>query len=147
VFAAWQLLCAAVTDDVPLLSSSGKNLVLPFSDLLPATGRWAVGAASLQRPDLINLGQLLALGVLVVAAGWALRQAPRRLQVGWGVAFLLVVSLSANVWKGPADFRTAAELHVLSALVLLHGPHRLRVPSAVLGVATLMTVLFRITSL
>lgn len=147
VFVGWQLLCAAVTGDVPLLSSSGKNLVLPFSDLLPAVGRWTAGAASLQRQDLINLGQLVALGVLVVAAGRSLRHAPGRLQVGWVVALLLVVSLSANVWKGPADFRTAAELHVLSALVLLHGPHRLRVPGAVLGAATLMTVLLRATSL
>jgi len=80
-------------------------------------------------------------------AGWSLRHAPRLLQVGWVVALLLIVSLSANVWKGPADFRTAAELHVLSALVLLHGSHRLRVPAAVLGAATLMTVLFRATSL
>lgn len=104
--------------------------------------------AGLDRADLISLGQLATLVVLVVAAGLALRssRAVPGVKVAWGLALLLVASLSANVWKGPADFRTAAELHVLTAVVLLTSRRSLRVPGTVLALATVLTALFRITS-
>ncbi|MCU1672388.1 MAG: hypothetical protein JWN77_501 [Frankiales bacterium] len=148
-FAAWQAVCAAATGQVPLLSSGGKNLVLPFSDLAPAAGGWLLGALSLDRASLITTGQLLALAVVVTAAALALRASvsPLGLKVAWLVSLLLVVSLSANVWVGPADFRTAAELHATSALVLLDSRRSLWLPALLVAAALVMTALFRVTSL
>ena len=149
VFCAWQAVCLAVVGAVPLLSSSGKNLVLPLQDLLPAAVGWVRGALALQRADLITLGQLLALLVLVAAAGLALRRSTALpgVRAAWVAALLLVAGLSENVWKGPADFRTASELAVLSALVLLESRARLRLPALALAAAGTGTVLFRVTSL
>ena len=148
-FAAWQIACFAATGDVPLLSSGGKNLVLPFSSLVPAAGGWFGDAARLDRAGLITSGQLIALGVLVVCAGLSLRRslAPRGLHAAWVVALLLVVSLSGNVWVGPSDFRTAAELHAMSAILLLESRRSLWVPATLMTAALIMTMLFRITSL
>lgn len=148
-FVGWQAVCKAATGDVPLLGSSGKNLVLPFTDLVPAAAGWLRDAAALDRAGLINTGQLLALTVLVVLAGLSLRSsaAPPGVRAAWVVALLLVASLSRNVWIGPADFRTAAELHATSALLLLDGRRSLRLPAVVLGAALVLTALFRVTSL
>ncbi|GAC1441403.1 MAG: hypothetical protein NVSMB55_09050 [Mycobacteriales bacterium] len=147
-FAGWQAVCAAGLGEVPLLSSSGKNLGLPFSHLVPAAGGWLADAARLDRAGLINSGQLLALAVVVAAAGLSLRRsnAPRGLKASWVVSLLLVVCLSGNVWVGPADFRTAAELHATSALLLLDSRLSLRVPAVVLTAALLVTVALRVTS-
>lgn len=149
VFVAWQAVCVAVVGQVPLLSSSGKNLVLPLQDLLPAAVGWVGGAAALQRADLITSGQLAALVVLVGAAGLALRRSAALpgVKAAWAGAVLLVAGLSENVWKGPADFRTASELAVLSAVVLLESRAPLRVPAAGLALAGTGTVLFRVTNL
>ncbi|MDX6266566.1 MAG: hypothetical protein QOD70_1306 [Frankiales bacterium] len=148
-FAGWQVVCTAATGDIPMLSSGGKNLGLPLRDLVPAGGGWFGDAARLDRAGLITSGQLLALGVLVAAAGLSLRRslAPRGVQAAWVVALLLVVSLSSNVWRGPADFRTAAELQAASAVLLLDSRLSLRVPATFMTAALLMTVLFRVISL
>ena len=147
VFAGWQAVCLARVGTVPLLSSSGKNLVLPLQDLAPATVGWVTGAAALQRADLITLGQAVALAVLVVGAGRSLRGAPPALGAAWAAALLLVLALSENVWKGPADLRTASELAVLSGVLLLQGERSLRLPATVLTASLAGTVLFRVTSL
>lgn len=148
-FLTWQLVCRAAVGELPLLSSSGKNLVVPATDLVPAALDWVRGAADLQRADLIHLGQLLTLGVVVgsAAAGLRTTQATVGERAAWVLSLLLVLSLSANVWKGPADFRTSAELHVLSAVLLLGSTRSLVLPAAALAVATTMTALLRVTSI
>lgn len=151
VFVAWQAVCAAVVGRLPVTSSSGKNLVLPLQDLAPAAAGWVQGAVALDRGDLITLGQAVALAVLVAAAARAVPRAGLSLSAAWAVALLLVLSLSDGVWRGPADFRTASELAVLSGAVLLTSGRSLRLPGILLGIllgmATLGTVLFRVTSL
>lgn len=149
VFLAWQVVCRLAVGSFPLLSSSGKNLVLPFQDLLPAAAGWLRGAAALARPDLIHVGQLLTVLVVVVAAALSLRSATVApgIKAAWAAGLLLFVSLSANVWRGPADFRTGADLHVLSALVLVGSDRSLRLPAYLLAAAAVMTALFRITSI
>ena len=147
-FAGWQAVCAAATGNVPLLSSGGKNLGLPFSHLVPAASGWFADATRLDRAGLITSGQLIALGFLVAAAGLSLRRsrAPRGVRAAWVVALSLVVCLSGNVWVGPADFRTAAELHATSALLLLDSRLSLRLPAVVMTAALVVTALFRVTS-
>jgi hypothetical protein len=148
-FVGWQAVCWASTGHVPLLTSHGKNVVPPLTDLVPAAAGWLRGALALERLDLILTGQLLALVVLVAAGAVALRtsQVLPGVKAAWGVALLLVASLSANVWVGPADFRTATELHVLTAVVLLTSKVSLLVPGVVLAVTSVMTALFRVTSI
>lgn len=148
-FCAWQAVCWRATGELPLLASRGRNLVLPGQDLVPAAGEWVRGAAVLERAALVDLGQFSALVVIVVLAGWGLRRssAPVGIKAAWVVALLLVLSLSASVWRGPADFRTASELYVASVLVLLGSTRSLRVPAALLLVATPLTALLRVVDL
>jgi hypothetical protein len=145
-FCAWQLVCREVVGVLPLRASEGRNLVLPGQDLAPAALGWVRGATVLDRQDLINLGQLSYLVVVVVLAGWALRTSAVTwgVKAAWGLALLLVLSLSESVWRGPADFRTAVELHVASALVLLGSGRSLRLPALLLLVATPLTALLRV---
>jgi hypothetical protein len=116
--------------------------------LAPAAAGWVRGAVALDRLDLILTGQLLTLAVLLGAAALALRTAQvlPGVKVAWVVAVLLVASLSANVWVGPADFRTATELHVLTAVILLSSKLSLLVPGAVLATCSVLTALLRVTS-
>lgn len=148
-FCAWQAVCRLQTGEVPLLASRGRNLVLPGQDLAPAAVGWVRGAAALDRASLIDLGQFTALAVVVVLAGWSLRRSSAAvgLKAAWGVSLLLVLSLSASVWRGPADFRTASELYLVSVLLLLGSTRSLRVPAALLLVATPLTALLRIVDL
>lgn len=145
-FCAWQAVCWQVVGVVPLFASGGRNLVLPGQDLAPAVVGWVQGAVALEPADLVNLGQFVCLAVIVgmAAAGLIRSAAPLGVKVAWGMTLLLVVSLSASVWRGPADFRTASELYLASALVLLASGQRLRVPAVLLLVATPLTGLLRI---
>lgn len=149
-FVGWQTIAWVDTGQVPLLASQGKNLVPPLTDLLPAAARWAEQASALERQGLIDLGQLIVLATVIIAAAraaWQRRDQLDGITTAWVVSLLLVVSLSANVWKGPADFRTAAELWVLSCLLLLRSRLDLRLVGALTGAAWLATAAFRITSL
>lgn len=146
-FAAWQAVAAVATGQLPLLSSQGKNLVVPMTDLIPAVGAWWGSALSGDRQGLIDLGQFL---VLCLVVGLAARRVGREsgpLACAWLASCVLVLSLSANVWKGPADFRTAAEVWVLSAAMLIRGGGSLRLPATVAVMTLVATMAFRITSL
>lgn len=148
-FCTWQAVCRQQTGELPLLASGGRNLVLPGQDLLPAAAGWVGGAAALERAALVDLGQFTALAVVVALAGGSLRRssASAGVKAAWVVALVLLLSLSASVWRGPADFRTAAELHVVSVLVLLGSGRSLRLPAALLLVATPLTALLRVVDL
>lgn len=145
-FGAWQVICWRVVGVLPLRASEGRNLVLPGQDLAPAVLEWMRGAAALDRQDLINLGQFGYLLVVVLMAVWVLKASTTSwgVKAAWGVALLLVLSLSESVWRGPADFRTAVELHLASALVLLGSRRSLLLPGTLLLVATPLTALLRI---
>lgn len=148
-FLAWQAVAWQAVGVVPLLASSGRNLVLPGQDLAPAAVGWVRGAVALQPADLVNLGQFVALVAVVGLAGLALRRSavPVGVKAAYAVALLLVLSLSASVWRGPADFRTATELYVASVLVLLGSGRPLRVPALLLAVTTPLTALLRVVDL
>lgn len=154
-FGVWQLVCRSGTGLVPVLDSSGRNLVRPLSDLVPAAGAWLTGALALDRQSLVDLGQAAVLTTAVVLAGLTLRRTSRAgdegasagLYAAWVGAVLLVGSLSTSVWKDPADFRTSAELHALSALLLLQSRRSLVLPGVLAAVSVLLTALLRATSL
>jgi hypothetical protein len=143
-FVTWQLVCWAAVGRVPLLVSGGKNAVLPGMDLLPAAAGWLRDALRLDVVAAITVGQLAALLVLVVAAGTRLRTAAVGERIAWGAALLLFLSLSQGVWRGPADFRTATELQVLSGVVLLRSPGRLRLAVLPVLVACALTAVVRV---
>lgn len=150
VFVGWQSVCWLGYGQVPVLDSGGRNLVLPFTDLGPALVDWLRGAAALDRQGLVDAGQaaVLALTVgLAAARGTTTGGGRAGVRAAWGAAALLVVCLSESVWRGPADFRTAAELHVLSAVLLLQSARRLVLPGTLAAAAVLVTALLRITSL
>lgn len=146
-FVSWQAVATAATGAVPLLTSQDKNMVFPLSDLLPAAARWAAHAADLDRQGLIDLGQLVVLAVVVALAGRVAFRQRDGLALAWLASLGLVLSLSANVWKGPADFRTAGELWALSCLLLLRGRTDLRWPALLAAAAWVGTAAFRATSL
>lgn len=148
-FCAWQAVAWQAIGVVPVLASGGRNLVLPGQDLAPAAVGWVRGAAALEPADLVNLGQFVCLLVVVGLAGLALRRSAATvgLKAAWLAALLLVVSLSASVWRGPADFRTSTELYVASVVLLLGSRRPLHVPALLLAVATPLTALLRVVDL
>jgi hypothetical protein len=123
VLAIWQCLLWAALGELPLTEAGGSNLALPFTDLVPAIGRWAQG--DLGRLEILVPVQLLLGVVLVVAAlRWAARalaEPDRWLVLALGLVTLSAVSLAKPVWDGPADLRHASDVFSLSWLVLLLG--------------------------
>lgn len=134
-----------------MLDNSGRNLVAPLTDLAPAAAGWLQGAAALERPSLIDLGQAGVLTTIVVLAGLSLGRPSHPtgagLRAAWACAVLLVVSLSTSVWRDPADFRTSAELYALSVVLLLQSKQSLVLPCVLAALSVFMTALLRVTSL
>lgn len=148
-FVGWQAVVTQAAGSPPVLSSTEANLVFPGQDLLPAAVRWGSGAVELQPQSFIDAGQFTVLAMVVVLAGLSLRTAavPAGVVAAWLVSLLLVLSLSESVWRGPADFRTASDLHLMSTVLLLASARRLWLPAAALACATLPTMLLRVVTI
>lgn len=128
---AWQAVAAANVGGLPL-TANGGNLTAPFGALAPDALRWLNGTG---RPGLA-VPELLVLAVLTVLTALSLGRSlvPLGEKIAWIVAVVAAVSLSHDVYVGPADFRTWGEAYVLGTLVLLADPQRqLRLPGVLVG--------------
>jgi hypothetical protein len=121
VYAGWQLVCLAAWDQAPLAESGSKSLAAPFVGLAGLVRDWLSGDIARQEV-LVPLQLLLVVALAVAALRTTLpaEQAWHRWAVG--VACLLPVLLSYNVWKGPAELRQFVILPVVAWVVLVEGP-------------------------
>jgi hypothetical protein len=147
-FSAWQLYCWTQIGQFPVVAGTAANLGFPLTDLIPAAFGWFrdLGGGHKQRAALVLL-QFVALACLAFFTARAIFQsrAPLPLKVSWVLIALTVASLTHSVWIGPADFRTAAEMYLLGAVVLLGSRRLERVPvgiAFVTGAATFGIRLF-----
>jgi hypothetical protein len=145
-FWAWQWWCWHQIGVLPVISGGSANLSWPFVGLVPASVGWVrdlFGPKPL--PSLLIVVQALALTAVVIGAARRLRRpgVDPALKGAWVGATLLVVSLSDSVWAGPADFRTAAELYLASAILLVANNPTPRVISLGVLATTAITGLVR----
>jgi hypothetical protein len=127
-FVGWQLVTRLAIGSWPLLTSGQRNLDVPFVGLVRGfshyLGRVPSTAAALW------FGELLILGVVVVAAAMALRTTTARLyeRAAWLAYGLLALTLAPGIWLGDVGFRSLDDLYVFSCIVLLSSKQRLTVP-------------------
>jgi hypothetical protein len=131
-FGGWQLWCRAVVGSVPVLASSGASLDLPFKGLVEQTRVWA--RTGLARQEYLVVPQLALLIVLVVVAFRRARTVPSPARwLPWALAgaSLLAVTLSQQVWVGPAELRQFVVLSTLAWVVIVMSPRS--IPSALVA--------------
>lgn len=122
-FILWQLLVAARTGELPVLSSAGNNLELPFAGLLGTLDAFLPpldGGVALR---VVTLALLVLVGL---AAGLGVRRAPAVLMWAWLGALAVVAVASDFVWAGATGFaRASSEAVVVGVLVAGAGTTRL----------------------
>ena len=114
-FLLWQLLVAARTGVLPVLSSAGNNLELPFAGLLGALEAFLPPIDSGVALRVVTLSLIVLVGL---AAGVGVRRAPTVLVWAWLGALAVVAVSSDFVWAGATGFaRASSEAMVLGVLV------------------------------
>jgi len=131
IFGLWQLLQRARFGAWPLTSSGDNNLAAPFRGLAHELGRSLPPTSGAQIFRLLSIVVLMS---VAVGAAFTLRRsgAPLAEKLAWVPAVLVVVLLNAYLWSGATAFmRAGTEAYLLSALILLGGPVRASILSAV----------------
>jgi hypothetical protein len=129
-FVAWEAVVYLAVGSIPVRSDRG-NLTAPFTGLAPEVWRWLSDPANAKYASRLALLAVLV-GFVAAAAGAAARGRARPQEVAaWLALLALAACLSGFVYHEPADFRTLAELYVLSVLLVLPARSRAFVPLAV----------------
>ncbi len=119
-FVGWQLIARSQVGELPITSSRDGSLGVPFVDLAQAIGHWLTGG--LDRQELLVVPQLVLTIALVVVAfrrRALLAERDRWLPYALAVAALVSVSLSSNVWDGPAELRQIVLVPVFAGLIIV----------------------------
>jgi hypothetical protein len=125
---SWQVVLLWRWGSVGALAAGGNNIGIPLAGLFASLVLWA----TLARPAVqivlyASAGYLLGLAEMVrrVVTRW--RQMPGYIVLAWGLYTALALMLSVNVWDLNWNFlRAASEMGMLSLLLLLTAPLRLR---------------------
>lgn len=135
-FLAWQGVALAATGVIPILTSGGSNLGVPFLGLARAMDHYARIASS--TAGLLWWSELVILVAVAAAAALALRGSPAPLheRIAWAGAALLAASVATGIWLGDVGFRSLDTLFLFSWIVLL-GTDR-RVMRSLAGVSAAM---------
>lgn len=121
-FVLWQLVVAARMGRVPVLSSAGNNLQLPFAGLLGARDAFLPPIDSGVALRVVTLSLIV---LVALAAGLRARRAPTVLTLGWLSALAVVTVSSEFVWAGATGFaRASSEAVVLGVIVAGAGTTR-----------------------
>lgn len=119
VVTAWQLVGREWWGEFPLLSSSGKNMRVPFTGLAQVWSRfWPPTSAD----NLFRLAMVLFLAAVTLGAGMVVRASSARLaeKLAWGFAAVLATMMSEFPFAGATSFmRGTTELYLLSVIVVL----------------------------
>ncbi len=114
-FVMWQLVVAARIGQVPVLSSAGNNLQLPFAGLLAARAAFLPPIDSGVALRLVTLALIL---LVALGAGFGARHAPTVLTLGWLGALTVLIVSSEYLWPGATGFaRASSEAVVLGVIV------------------------------
>jgi hypothetical protein len=137
-FAAWQVVVKAKVGHVPLLASGQHNLDLPFVGLARGFTHYAHLMPS--KASILWFGELVVLAVVVAAAAINIKagSTPVHERLAWAGYGVLAACLAPGIWLGDVGFRSLDDLYVLSALVLLASPRRVRLVAPLMGVTWLV---------
>lgn len=124
----WQIILMLRWGELGALAAGGNNIGIPFAGLLESLILWAL----LSRPALkvmlyADVGYLLGLAEMTRRLISRRFQATGYVAIAWILYGALALMLSVNVWDFYWNFlRGASELGMLSLLLLLSSPSRLR---------------------
>lgn len=114
-FVMWQLVVAARVGEVPVLSSAGNNLQLPFAGLVGALDAFLPPFDSGVALRIVTLSLIV---LVALGASFGARRAPRVLALGWLGALTIVALSSEYVWAGATGFaRASSEAVVIGVIV------------------------------
>ena len=119
-FGAWQFVGRAAIGTFPVMESGNASVDIPFRGLIQQAAHWIENG--LDRQQLLVIPQLVLLAALVVVAlrsAASLATEDRWLRWALITATALAVSLSQNVWVGPAELRQFVVLSTLAWLVIV----------------------------
>lgn len=134
-FVAYQVVVAVRTGTVPLGASGSHNLGLPFDGFVRGLAHYVTGLPS--TASLLWFGELAVLAVVVALSAGVARHAgaPLHERIAWAALIVLAVVLAPGIWLGDVGFRSLDPLYLLSVVLLLGSPRRLRVPAALVAAA------------
>ncbi len=124
----WQIVLLIRWGELGALAAGGNNIGIPFVGLFESLILWAL----LSRPSLkimlyADVGYLFGLAEMTRRMISHRFQASGYVAIAWGLYGALALMLSVNVWDFYWNFlRGALELGVLSMLLLLPSPSRVR---------------------
>ncbi|HEY2215756.1 MAG TPA: hypothetical protein VGH31_11920 [Acidimicrobiales bacterium] len=121
-FVAWEAVLFAATGKLPIYKSGGENLGLPFLGIYRGFTHYIRLVPS--TASAIWFGELSVLGLLVLGAFLALRQAPFEFRVVWVFSVLLALSTTTGIWLGDVGFRSLDDTYLMSWVILLFRPAR-----------------------
>jgi len=138
VFAAWQVVVKTKVGHIPLVASGQHNLDLPFVGLARGFTHYADMMPS--KASFLWFGELVVLAVVIAAAAANVRtsSAPVHERLAWVGYGVLAACLAPGVWLGDVGFRSLDDVYVLSALVLLASPRRVRFVAPLMGMTWLV---------
>lgn len=136
-FAGWELAVYERIGVFPVSASASTNRGLPFAGIVHGIGHYLPllphGSAVEWLVELLVL-TFVVLGALV---SFPNTRALVHERLAWIGFLVLSISLSDDIWQGDVGFRSLDEVFVLSAVLLLYSPRRLRVPSLVVALTWL----------
>ena len=136
-FVGWEIAVRQRIADFPVLESVSTNRGVPFVGIAQGFSHYLA-----QFPDHAALAWFVEFAVLALVVVSALVVFPttRALlheRLAWIGFVALSVSLSNQIWLGDVGFRSLDEVFVLSVVLLLFSPRRLRLPAAASGLTWL----------
>lgn len=140
VFVGWQVAVATQVHHLPITTSGQHNIGVPFVGLARGIAHYA--SAFPDHASLFWFGELAVLAVVVSAAAsaYTARSVLAHERVAWVLYGVLALSLASGIWLGDVGFRSLDDLYVLSCLLVLHRPPRLRASAPFIAAAWVVVV-------
>ena len=139
-FIAWQVSCRIAVGEFPVFASGDASIDVPFRGLIQQSWYWTQNGFG--RQEALVVPQAALLTVLVVLA-WrrtaGLRAEDRWLPLALVAAGVLGVSVSKNVWVGPAELRQFVVLSTIAWLIIVMSKER--IPRSLIAATTVVWLL------
>lgn len=125
-FCSWQLVVLLAIGRIPLLSSSGHNLGIPFVGLTTAFWHYLTNIPATSA--LLWCAEFVVLAFISYSAAslWRSGKATTHERIAWIAFVVLVVSLASGIWFGAVGFRSLDDLYLFGCIVLLGATPRRR---------------------
>ena len=134
VYCTWQLVVFLTIGRIPLLSSSGHNLGIPFVGLTSAFWHYvnSIPATS----ALLWCAEFVVLAFVTwnAASLWRSSKVALHERIAWIGFVVLVVSLASGIWFGAVGFRSLDDLYLFGCIILLGATPRRRLERLVVFV-------------